>query len=206
MQEFERKIRIAVVSGSARRNNLTEQALALVQNELSQMDGVEVIKILPRKLNLAIPGSDMDGSDRFQLQEKLKSADGVILATPEYHGSFSSLMKLTIENMGFPSALKGKPVGLLGVAAGSIGAVKALEHLRSVCSHVGALVLPGSVSIARVRDVFDQTGKILDPKVEKDIRQVASRMVEYIIQTSCLGRSFEEKIRDQAQDKRKVVA
>ena len=34
----------------------------------------------------------------------------VVLATPEYHGSFSSVMKLMIENLGFPSVLEGKSV------------------------------------------------------------------------------------------------
>jgi chromate reductase, NAD(P)H dehydrogenase (quinone) len=189
-------IKIATVSGSAQKNNNTENALALVHDELSKMAEVEVIDIRPKNLKLAIPGIDMDGSDRSKLQALLKEADGVILATPEYHGSFSSLLKLTIENMGFPSAIKGKPVGLLGVAGGSIGAVKSLEHLRSVCAHVGALVLPGSISIANVRSVFDEDGNCLDAKAEKSIRKVATRIIRYIEDTSCPKRSFEEMIRD----------
>ena len=79
-----------------------------------------------------------------------RSVCRVILATPEYHGSFAAMMKLVIENLGFPSTLAGKPVALLGVAAGRIGAIKSLEQLRSVCSHVGAIVLPGPVSVANV--------------------------------------------------------
>ncbi|NIT99995.1 MAG: NADPH-dependent oxidoreductase, partial [Nitrosopumilaceae archaeon] len=72
----------------------------------------------------------------------IQNSTGIILATPEYHGSFSSMMKLFIENLGFPSMLSTKPVALLGVAAGEIGAIKALEHLSSVCSYIGAIVLP----------------------------------------------------------------
>ena len=148
-------IKIATMSGSIQQNNNTDKALALVLDELNIMQDVEVVEIHLRDMKLAIPGSDMDGSDRVKLQEMIKGVDGVILATPEYHGSFSSLMKLSIENMGYPSAIKGKPVMLLGVASGKIGAVKSLEHLRSVCVHVGALVLPGSISIPNVRSVFD---------------------------------------------------
>lgn len=121
-------------------------------------------------MKLAIPGSQMDGSDRPHLQEMLRDVDGVIFATHEYHSFLSSLMKLTIENMGGPSALKRLPVGLLGFPGGSIGAVKSLGHLRSVCSHVGALVLPGSISIPNVRSVFDQDGVCLDPEIEEEIR------------------------------------
>jgi FMN reductase len=198
MSDITRLIRIATLSGSARQENNTEKALALIHAELDRMEGVETLQILPRKLKLAVPGSVMDASDNAWLQEKLKNADGVILATPEYHGSFSSLMKLAIENMGYPSALKGKPVSLLGVAAGKIGAVKSLEHLRSVCSHVGALVLPGSVSIARVREVFDSLGRCSDPAIELEIQKIPQRLVKYVVDTTCPVRSFEEMTREDA--------
>ncbi len=88
----------------------------------------------PAKLTLSMPGIDTPDSDSKRLAEAVKSATGVILATPEYHGTFSSVMKLFIENIGFPAALNTKPVALLGVAAGQIGAVKSLEHLRDDCS------------------------------------------------------------------------
>lgn len=40
------------------------------------------------------------------------------------------MIKLVIENLGFPSPLAAKPVALLGVAAGQIGAIKSLESLQ----------------------------------------------------------------------------
>lgn len=63
--------------------------------------------------------------------------------------------------MGFPSALKGKAVGLIGVAAGRIGAIKTLEALKGCVSHVGGILVPnGTVSIAGVQGAFDPaTGK-----------------------------------------------
>ena len=60
----------------------------------------------------------------------------------------SACAKLIIENLGFPSVLAGKAIVILGVAAGSAGAIKSLEQLRCVLSHIGAIVLPGPVSIA----------------------------------------------------------
>jgi chromate reductase, NAD(P)H dehydrogenase (quinone) len=63
-----------------------------------------------------------------------------------------------IENMGFPSALRGKPVGLIGVAAGRIGAIKSLEALKGCISHVGGIVIPaGAVSIAGVQGAFESS-------------------------------------------------
>ncbi len=128
----------------------------------------------------------------------MREATGVILATPEYHGSFSSVIKLVIENLGFPSGVSGKPVALLGVAAGQIGAIKALEHLRSVCSHVGAIVLPGPVSVAGVQQVFDDQGRCLDEKIEARIRGVATHLIDYIQTNVCPRMALEAMVRAEA--------
>jgi NAD(P)H-dependent FMN reductase len=90
------------------------------------------------------------------------------------------MTKLIIENLGFPSALQGKPVALLGVAGGRIGAIKSLEQLRSVCAHTGAIVMPGAVSIAGIRNVFDGDGRVTDAGSEKALRGVARAMVDFL--------------------------
>ena len=125
----------------------------------------------------------------------LPATTAVILATPEYHGSFSSVMKLMIENLGFPSVLAGKPVALLGVAGGSIGAIKSLEQLRGVCSHVGALVLPGPVSVAHVRSVFNEIGECNDSDVEGRLRGLAENLLAYIHQNVCPRMTLEAMVR-----------
>ncbi|NIO07402.1 MAG: hypothetical protein GTO40_05145 [Deltaproteobacteria bacterium] len=119
----------------------------------------------------------------------------MVLATPEYHGSFAAMMKLVIENLGFPSILAGKPVALLGVAAGHIGAIKSLEQLRSVCSHVGAIVLPGPVSVAEVQGVFDASGRCLEEKIEKRIRGLADNLLHYIHDNICPRVALEQMVR-----------
>lgn len=69
------------------------------------------------------------------LRESVLKTIGMALAAPEYYGSFSSIMNLVVENLGFPSVLAEKPTALLGVAAGQIGVVKSLEALS--CDSVG---------------------------------------------------------------------
>lgn len=189
-------IKIATILGSVRPGNYTGKALALVQDEISKMNDVELIEIDPAKLKLGMPGQNVDGSDGKLIQYKIKEAIGVIISTPEYHGSISSVVKLIIENLGFPSSLSSKPVALLGVAGGQIGAIKSLEQLRSICSHVGAIVLPGPVSIANVRSVFDEDGNCLDEKVEKRIRGLVLQLVDYINDNICPRFALEEMVRD----------
>jgi hypothetical protein len=108
-------IRIVAVVGSVRPGNYTAKALSLVVDELQKLEKVEVDVFDPAQMKLPLPGSRTDDPEVERLQKSMREATGVILSTPEYHGSYSSVIKLVIENLGFPSGLSGKPVALLGV-------------------------------------------------------------------------------------------
>jgi len=189
-------LKIIVVLGSVRPGNYTSRAAAVVVNELEKDPEVAVEVVDPSTLELPPPGVGVDSPVSQELQEKVRTASGVVLATPEYHGSFSSVMKLVIENLGFPSALSGKPVALLGVAAGSIGAIKSLEQLRGVCAHVGAIALPLPVSVANVRKAFAEDGSVRDPAVDKLVRRVATGLLGYLRQHVCPRIHLEQLLRE----------
>ncbi len=189
------EIRIVAVKGSVRPGNYTSKALALVIDEIERYPDIELDVVDPATMSLPLPGTDGRSPDAKRLKEVVSRATGVVMSTPEYHGGYSSVIKLVIENLGFPSVLAGKPVALLGVAAGRIGAIKALENLRSVCSHVGALVLPGPVSVARVRQVFDQDGRCQDEEIEAQIRTLATNLIDYIERTACPKITLEAMVR-----------
>ena len=179
-------IKITAICGSVRPNNATSKALGLVLDELATHPDVEVTPVHLEELDLPLPGlpaRDPEAIERFQ--RTVANATAVFLASPEYHGGVSSPMKLAIDNLGFPSTLAGKPVALLGVAAGGIGAIKSLEQLRGICAHVGALVLPGSVSVARVHEAFDEQGACLDEGVEAMVRGAATALVDYVRGAIC---------------------
>ncbi len=176
-------IRVAVILGSVRPDNYTARAAALVVDELRSRD-IHVDVIDPASMTLPLPGTGTS-PDVERMQEIVRDATALVMCTPEYHGGLSSVIKLLIENMGFPSAMSGKPVALLGVAAGRIGAIKSLEMLRSICSHVGCLVLPAPVSVANVQKMFDADGTVLDAEVEKSVRGLASTVLDYLNRHVC---------------------
>ena len=190
-------IKIATILGTVRPGNYTGKALALVQDEIKKNKDIELDIIDPSKLNLALPGQSNNSFDSDRIREMILNATGIVISTPEYHGSFSATVKLIIENLGFPSSLATKPVALLGVAAGQIGAIKSLEQLRSVCSHVGAIVLPGPVSVANVRSVFDEDGNCLDEKIEKRVRSVATSLIDFIHNNICPSFALEQFVREE---------
>ena len=194
----EGKIRVAAICGSVRPGNYTRKALGLTLDELGKDPDVAVDAIYPEEFDLPLPGLPATGDGPERLRKIVDGATGVVMATPEYHGSFSSVTKLVIETLGFPSVLAGKPVMLLGVAAGAIGAIKSLEQLRGVCAHVGAIALPLPVSIAGVQRAFDEEGNCLDEQVERRVRGVATHLLDYIRQNVCPRIQLERIVREGA--------
>ncbi len=196
MEKQQNRIHIVAVVGTTRPGNYTSKAVNIAVDELKQHPECSYDIIDPAQLNLSFPGGE-ESSDSKKIRDMVSQATGVILSTPEYHGSYSSVIKLVIENLGFPSVLSGKPIALLGVAAGAIGAIKSLESLRGVCSHVGAIVLPGPVSVAGVQKVFDQEGNCLDAGTEKKIRSVSTNLVHYIQNNICPRVALESMVRSE---------
>lgn len=198
MEQAGEPIRIVVLIGSVRPGNYTSKAAAIVVDELKRHPEVDVEVIHPEDYNLALPGMHAANSRAGELQSSVGRSAGVVIATPEYHGTFSAAIKLVIENLGFPSALAGKPVALLGVAAGSIGAIKSIEALRGVVSHVGALALPWPVSLAHVQKLFDEDGSVKDATAEKLLRGLAQSLLDYLRRAVCPALTLERLLREGA--------
>ena len=186
--------KIVSVSGTSRPGNYTSYALGIVNAELAALGHAPEV-FDARDLKLSFPG-EAPTDDAQRLRAYVGASSGIVLATPEYHGCFSAMTKLIIENLGFPSVLAGKPVALVGVAAGRIGAIKSLEQLRGVCAHVGALVLPGAISIAGVRAAFDEQGNCIEENAETALRGVATSLTAFIENYVCPKFVLEALVRD----------
>ena len=186
---------IVAISGTRRPGNFTSHALAVTVDELRRR-GHTVDVIDAREMTLTFPG-EAATDDARRLQTMVRAAHGVVIATPEYHGTFSAMTKLLIENLGFPSALAEKPVALIGVASGRIGAIKSIEHLKSVMAHIGALVVPGAVSVAGVQGAFDAaTGACKDPATETALRTVAASLLTFMQNYVCPRFILERQVRE----------
>jgi len=106
----------------------------------------------------------------------VRSADAVLLATPVYHGSYSSAIKNCLDYCGFDE-FENTTVGLLAVAGGSFP-VTALEHLRSVCRSLNAWVVPHQAAVPNSSDaLFD--GEFTDENLEDRVETLGRRAVEY---------------------------
>ncbi len=173
-------IKILIITGSVRKNNYSTMVADLIGDEFNKYETVEYKIIDPKNLRLPFPGQILENDSVEFLQSKVKVATAVVLITPEYNGTYSSVLKLIIENLGYPSVMAGKPVTLIGLASGSIGAIKSLEHLRSTSAHIGSIVLPKAASIPAVEKCFEKNGNCTNEKVERRIRLAAKNLIQFI--------------------------
>ena len=173
---------ILVFGGSRRPQNNTDKALALALDELGKGD-FEINRVHLGELDLPLPGQPSNSKDPDMLKQLVTEAAGILIATPEYHGSISSTLKLAIDNLGYPSTFEGKTIAIFGVAMGP-SADNALAHLRQILTHIGGEVLPGQASIGSVHNVFDEDGRCVDEESEAAVRGVAAQLIEHLNNSS----------------------
>jgi NAD(P)H-dependent FMN reductase len=167
---------VVAVCGSLRERSRTRWALDAALDGAREV-GADTELLDLREFDLPLFDADIDGQgDSARLVERVDAADAVLLGTPMYHGSYSSVMKTALDYCGFDE-FENKTVGLLGVAGGSFP-VTALEHLRSVCRALNAWVLPHQAAVPNASHAFDD-GEFVDEKLHERVRTLGVRAVQY---------------------------
>ncbi len=146
--------------------------------------GASVTRYVPSPAQLPFPDQGGVFPHAEELRSTVQAADGMLVATPEYHGSIPAELKLVLENLGQTGAVRGKPVALMGVSSGRFGAQKALEHLRSILNHLGALVVPTQTSVFHVDDSFSQGQLSLSMETSAQLQKTVRSLMEL---ARCMG-------------------
>jgi len=159
-------MRVLGISGSLRRDSLNSALLRAAAERLPA--GAELVEF--ERLR-EIPPYDSDVEDEGvpavveELREAVRSADAVLIATPEYNHSLPGQLKNALDWVSRPageSALRGVPAAAIGASTGMFGAVWAQAEARKVLSALGADVLDRELPIGLADDAFDGDG-LADP-------------------------------------------
>src|ERR1043166_4745629 len=172
--------RVVGICGSLRVGSYTRMALDIALHGAEEA-GVQTQLIDLREYELAFCGGGDDVNlpkDVQRLRDEVKRAHGIILATPEYHGGYSGVLKNALDLMGFDE-FEGKMIGLVGVSGGSMGAFSALNSLRNVGRALHAWVVPEQVSVPHAWQVFDEKGQIKDKDIEKRLQEVGRQVARF---------------------------
>jgi FMN reductase len=169
------------ISGSLRAGSYTTMAVAAALRGAAEAGAkTQLVDLRDYKLTLST-GADKDASypdSLAALRELVKSADGIVLGTPEYHGSFSGVLKNALDLMGFEE-FEGKMIGLVGVSGGQMGAFDALNSLRNIGRALHAWVVPEQASVPEAWKVFNPDGSVRDERLEERLRVVGRQVARF---------------------------
>lgn len=120
----------------------------------------------------------------LRMLELLRTCDGVILASPAYHGSISGLIKNAldyIEDLRGDARpyLDGRAVGCIACAAGGQGAGPVLAALRSIVHALRGWPSPLGVAVTPRADLFDAAGAYTDAVVSTQLAVMAEQVVSF---------------------------
>jgi len=170
--------RVVGIAGSLRDGSTTRvacrRALSAAEDAGGETDHLDL-----RSIELPLFDASVDAAnagDAAELTRRVRAADSVLLATPMYHGSYSSPLKSAIDYCGFDE-FEGKTVGLLAVAGGSFP-ITALEHLRSVCRALDAWVLPHQAAVPKARNAIEDE-EIVDDAIAERVDTLGHRVVQF---------------------------
>lgn len=167
---------VVALSGSLRDGSYTNVALRRVLEAAKQAGGkADFVDLQMFDLPMLDPDAG-DAGDAVELRERVEAADAIILGTPVYHGSYSSVLKTALDYL-TREEFGEKTVGLLAVAGGPFP-VTALDHLRIVCRSLGAWVVPHQAAIPNASAVVDE-GMIDDDTLRERIGKLGHEVVQY---------------------------
>jgi len=175
-------MRVLGLSGSLRRDSHNTRLLRRAGRLLPPGVHFEVYDGLK-----AIPPYDADDDVEpahpavADLKAAIAAADAVLIATPEYNGSLSGVLKNALDWASRPvaeSVLRNKPVAVIGASTGMFGGVWAQAEARKVLSTIGARVVDREVAVPRVQYAFGPEGRLEDPELEAEIGGVLLELVD----------------------------
>jgi FMN reductase len=171
-------VKIVGVAGSLRSGSYSQLALEVVAQKMRSLDAeVEILDLKQMKLPFCDGGDDYPAyPDVQRLQDTFSQADGMVLVSPEYHGSISGVLKNTLDLMSFDQ-LAGKVAGFISILGGQSNS-NALNELRLVLRWVHAWAIPEQVAIGQAWQAFTPEGKLVDEKLSQRLDLFASSLVE----------------------------
>lgn len=171
-------VKIVGIAGSLRPGSYTHQVLRIAVQRVEALGAeVEILDLPSLTLPFCNGGKEYpEYPDVEKLRRTTLQADGIILATPEYHGSVSGVLKNALDLMSFDE-LSGKVTGLISVLGGQPNS-NALNDLRTIMRWVHAWTIPEQVAIGQAWKAFGEDGKLIDENISKRLDAFAQSLVE----------------------------
>jgi NAD(P)H-dependent FMN reductase len=174
MNDQPRPLFIPLILGTSRQGRQSEQVANFVVAEMQKRPEIETELIDVRNLPLKLDDAGESMKDPA-FSATVRRADALVLVVPEYNHGYPGLLKHVLD-MNLEEYIH-KAVGICGVSAGPFGGARVIENLLPVMRELGLVTIFNDVNFGNVRNLFDESGKLLD---ENYVRRVDQFLMELI--------------------------
>src|SRR6266480_3645840 len=171
-------IKVLGICGSLRKGSYNMAALRIAIAEPSNMtiEVADISQIPPYNEDVRQQGFPPSVET---LRRQIAAADALLFACPEYNYSMSGVLKNAIDWASRPpdQPFAGKPIAIIGAAAGMAGSARAQYDLRRSCVFLDMHPLnKPEVLIGQAQTKFDADGNLTDEAARGFIRDLMANL------------------------------
>lgn len=175
-------IKILSFAGSLRKDSYNKALLHAASEMLPDNTELEIFDLE----GIPLFNQDIDPLTIATIKEfkaKIKAADALIIATPEYNYSIPGVLKNAIDWASRPyndNSFEDKPLAIMGASISAIATARAQNHLRQCCVFLNMHLLNRpEVMVSFAKDKFDANGKLKDEKTNEFIKSMLINLVSW---------------------------
>lgn len=166
-----------IIAGSNRRaSSSTKMARYVGERLKTSGHTVDLWDLYVNPLPFYDPDEEHQAESVNQLSNKVADSDAIVIATPEYHGSVSGVLKNALDYLD-GDHFSGKMVLSISSAGGAVG-VSSLQHLQVIVRNVHGVNCPEWISIGGDQKSFDESGEPLQLPVKARVDRVLNTFVK----------------------------
>lgn len=182
-EEKGKKISILGFAGSLRKDSFNKSLLRAAQEVLPSDAELEVFDLE----GISPFNQDLENQPSARLKEfkaKIKAADGILIATPEYNYSVPGVLKNALDAASRPygdNPFEGKPAAIMGASIGMLGTARAQYHLRQILVffNMHPLNRP-EVMVPFADKQFDEKGRLIDDHTRAKVKELLAALSLWI--------------------------
>lgn len=179
---------VLAFAGSTRDDSINKKLLVEAA-DIAKQAGAKVTVINLKDYPMPFYDGDLEANKGLppkakELRQLMMQSNVILIASPEYNGSLSGVLKNTIDwatrneaGDGTREAFLGKKFVLLSASPGQTGGARGLEHLRTILTNVGGVVATDQIVVPDAFNAFNEQGKLKDKQLSDKLKQVIQTAV-----------------------------
>ncbi|MGI5351709.1 NADPH-dependent FMN reductase [Streptomyces sp. CA-250714] len=188
-------VELALLGGSLRPGSFSTQVLGVCA-ELARRRGAHVTVIPAPQLRLPLyePGVEQPTGEARRLLAGVRRANGLVVATPVYHGGMSGLLKNALDHLedlaqDTPAYLDGRAAGAVAVGWSEHGAAHAVAEVRNAVLCLRGWVTPMSVTVNSADLPPAEDAIWGSPRTVRRLEIMVDQVVEFAARSAALSRA-----------------